>query len=375
MLGILLSLLSAATFAFNNASARRGVLSGSALQSLAITVPIGVPLFFIATLASGNIGHVSDFSLRGVVFLSMAGLLHFIFGRYCNVRASKAIGLTLSAPIVQLNLLVTLALAIAVLGERLTPLRILGIVLIIVGAALMRQREAKSVETVPDPVALDAAEPFRPHYAEGYIFALLCAAGYGTTPILVRLAIGGGGPGTAIAAGVVSYGAATVLLAIFLLLINGWRHALDIKPEALKWFTSSGVFVCVSQMLIYMAYSLAPLSVVVPIQQLSLLFRYLFAYMLTPEHEIFGKRVIVGRSAAERRRARAAPGSAAGRCPRADSRGARRSAGAGATGARRGRPARPGRRRRGRAAPARGARRRRGRRPPGRARCRPRRVA
>jgi hypothetical protein len=43
-----------------------------------------------------------------------------------------------------------------------------------------------------------------------------------------------------------------------------------------------------------MAYSLAPLSVVVPIQQLSLLFRYLFAYMLTPEHEIFGSRVIIG---------------------------------------------------------------------------------
>ncbi len=294
MLGILLSLLSAATFAFNNASARRGVLSGSAMQSLAITVPIGVPLFFIAALASGNIGRLADFSLRGLGFLSLAGLLHFIFGRYCNVRASKAIGLTLSAPIVQLNLIVTLILAVFVLGERLTPLRMMGIVLIIIGAALMRQRESNPVEAATAAAAPDGAEAFRPHYAEGYLFALLCAAGYGTTPILVRSAIGGGGPGTAIAAGVVSYGAATVLLAIFMLLINGWRHALDIKPDALKWFTSSGVFVCVSQMLIYMAYSLAPLSVVVPIQQLSLLFRYLFAYMLTPEHEIFGKRVIIG---------------------------------------------------------------------------------
>ena len=214
MLGILLSLLSAATFAFNNASARRGVLSGSAMQSLAITVPIGVPLFFIAALASGNIGRLADFSLRGLGFLSLAGLLHFIFGRYCNVRASKAIGLTLSAPIVQLNLIVTLILAVFVLGERLTPLRMMGIVLIIIGAALMRQRESKPVEAATASAAPDGTEAFRPHYAEGYLFALLCAAGYGTTPILVRSAIGGGGPGTAIAAGVVSYGAATVLLAI-----------------------------------------------------------------------------------------------------------------------------------------------------------------
>ena len=45
MLGVVLAALSAATFAFNNASARRGVLTGSVAQALAITVPIGVPMF------------------------------------------------------------------------------------------------------------------------------------------------------------------------------------------------------------------------------------------------------------------------------------------------------------------------------------------
>jgi drug/metabolite transporter (DMT)-like permease len=292
VLGILLSLLSAGTFAFNNASARRGVLTGSALQSIAITVPIGVPIFFLVTLVSGNLGFVAGFLPRDFLFLAMAGLLHFLFGRYCNVRAAQAVGLTLSAPIVQLNLLVTLALAVAVLGERLTPLRIIGIALIIGGAALMRQSEAKPASS--GGAAPEAENGFRPHYAEGYTFALLCAAGYGVTPVLVRSAIGSGGPGAALAAGLVSYGSATVLLAVFLVLIRGWRHALAVQPEALKWFTSSGLFVCVSQMLIYMAYSLAPLSVVVPIQQLSLLFRYLFAYMLTPDHEIFGRRVLIG---------------------------------------------------------------------------------
>ena len=37
MLGVSLAALSAATFAFNNASARRGVLTGSVAQTLAIT--------------------------------------------------------------------------------------------------------------------------------------------------------------------------------------------------------------------------------------------------------------------------------------------------------------------------------------------------
>lgn len=284
MLGIILSLLSAATFAFNNASARRGVLSGTVLQAIAITVPIGVPLFFFATLLSGNLGRVADFTPHGLWFLAIAGFLHFIIGRYGNYRASKAMGVTLSAPIVQVHLIVSLALAILVLGERLTPLRLLGIVLVILGASIMRQGEPKST----DP------EAFRPALAEGYFFALLAAAAYGVTPILVRAAIGDGGLGAALAAGVVSYGAATIALALYMLWPGQLRHALAVNAEAAKWFSYSGVFVCVSQILIYMAYAVAPLTVVVPLQQLSLVFRYIFARMLTPEHEIFGGKVIVG---------------------------------------------------------------------------------
>jgi len=107
-------------------------------------------------------------------------------------------------------------------------LRIVGIALIILGAVLMRQSESKpsaaaEVETQD--------EKFRPQYAEGYFFALLCAAGYGVTPVLVRAAIGNGGPGAAVAAGVVSYGAASVLLLLILLWPGLFRHAVATSRE------------------------------------------------------------------------------------------------------------------------------------------------
>jgi uncharacterized membrane protein len=158
----------------------------------------------------------------------------------------------------------------------------------------MRQGEAKAVAPAASGAHGSATEGFAPHYAEGYFFGLLCAAAYGVTPILVRASLDGGGAGTALAAGVVSYGAATLALALYLLVRSQWGHALAVNPEAAKWFTYSGLFVCVSQMLVYMAYALAPLTVVVPIQQLSLVFRYIFARMLTPEHEIFGGKVLAG---------------------------------------------------------------------------------
>ena len=65
MLGVFLAALSAATFAFNNASARRGVLTGSVAQALAITVPIGVPIFFLAVLATGHLGSLAHLLRRG----------------------------------------------------------------------------------------------------------------------------------------------------------------------------------------------------------------------------------------------------------------------------------------------------------------------
>jgi drug/metabolite transporter (DMT)-like permease len=69
--------------------------------------------------------------------------------------------------------------------------------------------------------------------------------------------------------------------------------AREIKPESLKWFTYSGVSVCIAQMFIYMAYAVAPLSVVVPVLQLHHALRLVFSRLLNPQHEMFGRRMIL----------------------------------------------------------------------------------
>ena len=104
----------------------------------------------------------------------------------------------------------------------------------------------------------------------------------------------GGDLGSGIVGGLISYAAATVAVALLLLWPGQLRHALAIKPESLKWFTFSGVSVSIAQMLIYMAYAIAPISVVVPILQLHHVLRVVFARLLNPHHEIFGSRMILG---------------------------------------------------------------------------------
>ena len=295
MLGAFLALCSAATFALNNTLARRGVLSGTVLQALSISVPIGVPIFLVVALATGSLPHVASFSWRALMWLSLAGIVHFVWGRYCNYRAVKAIGSNLAGPLQESSVLIALTLAVLLLGETLTPFKIVGIALVLLGPGVAVEIGRKKKKApAPDADAARAKPAFTPHYTEGYLFAALSATGYGTSPILVRLGLEHAGIGASIAGGLVSYLAATLAVIVLLAISGTLRHARFIPADTAKWFGLAGLFVGISQMLRYMALSVAPVSVVTPIQRLSLLFRFLFSWIMNREHEVFSSRIFVG---------------------------------------------------------------------------------
>jgi uncharacterized membrane protein len=67
---------------------------------------------------------------------------------------------------------------------------------------------------------------------------------------------------------------------------------LSIDRVPAKWFLASGVMVTISQMFFYLALAVAPVSVVMPILQLHLVFRYVLARVVNPHHEVFGGMMI-----------------------------------------------------------------------------------
>jgi uncharacterized membrane protein len=198
-------------------------------------------------------------------------------------------GANLVAPVQQSSMLVTLALAILILGEHLTPLRILGIGFVMLGPVLTygrREVAAKSADQASTQTI------FQPRYAEGYLFAALASTGYGVSPILVRLALANRGLQASLAGGLISYVAAVAACALALLMLGQWRHVRALERGAAKWFAVSGVCVAFAQMLRYMALALAPVSVVAPIQRLSIVFRLYFSRIINPQYEMFGGRVV-----------------------------------------------------------------------------------
>jgi drug/metabolite transporter (DMT)-like permease len=291
--------LSAVSFAVNNAMTRRGVLTGSVAQALAIGIPIGVPMFLLFVLASGGLNALAQYSTTAVLLMVTTGVLHFICGRYCNYRSVKAMGANLSGPVVQLSLIVTLFLAIAVLQEGLTPLRATGIVLVVIGPMLMRGPETAPAAAIQPGAAAGGRSvaagppPFQPRYAEGYLFGLLAAVAYGVSPILIRLVVDGRSFGETAVSGLVSYVAATAVIALLMLWPGQWRHVTSIDRTPARWFMWSGVIVTLSQMFLYLALAVAPVSVVMPVLQLHLVFRYILARLLNPQHEVFGGRMML----------------------------------------------------------------------------------
>ncbi|MCZ6638003.1 MAG: EamA family transporter [Alphaproteobacteria bacterium] len=287
MLGAFFALCAAATFGFNSATVRRGVLTGTVFQAMAITVPIGAPLFLLAALMMGQFSAITGFGWTGTGYLALAGILHFVWGRYWNYRAVRDMGANLSGAVQQVSLIAALAFAMVLLDEKLTALRLIGVILIVMGPFVMTAGRSK-------PKGKDGkkGEGFQPKMMAGWFAALMATLGYALSPTLVRAGLAD--TGASLAGGSISYMAATAAFALTLFWPGRFAHVLAVDRSAIKWFTVTGIFVFLAQMFRYLALAIAPVTVVTPIQRLAIVFRILLSTILNREHEVFDARVVIG---------------------------------------------------------------------------------
>jgi drug/metabolite transporter (DMT)-like permease len=294
MLGVVFSILSAAAFALNNATVRRGVVTGTPSQAMAITIPMGIACFLPFVFLLGGFSQLSQFPLQAVAWMASFGVLHFVFGRFCNFKANQVAGVNLTAPVVQLQVVVTMVLAVIILGEPCTALQMIGGVIMLAGS-LITQRQAPRVRAAGiAPASKPALPVFAPRYLAGYLFASLAALAYGTSPILARTALGNTGPITGILGGLIAYCSATAVASLALIAAPVRRNITALSRGNAGWFVSSGVLVAAAQGFFFCAIALAPVLLVMPLMQLSLAFRLLFSTWLSPDHEVFGMLVAVG---------------------------------------------------------------------------------
>src|SRR5690242_7335146 len=146
VLGAFFAALGAFTFALNNATLRRGVLTGTVMQAMAITVPVGGAAFMALAVVAGAIPALLAFPPAAAAWMAGQGIMHFLIGRFFNYRASQLVGANLSGPVVQLQVVVTMLLAVLTMNEPFSVLQLIGTVLMLAGSfATQRRSSSKRV--------------------------------------------------------------------------------------------------------------------------------------------------------------------------------------------------------------------------------------
>jgi len=310
LLGVLYAALGAFTFALNNVAMRRGVVTGSVLQGMALTVPIGGLSFLVMTIAFGELHQLVVFPLAALTWLACQGIVHFVLGRYCNYKSNRLMGVNLTAPIVQLQVPFAMLLAVVMLHEKFTVLQAIGSALMLGGSFITQGNAGKGrrkasapliaatpIATIPSLEELAAPVPkpiFQPRVLPGYFFGLGAAMCYGSSPLMARQAFLYAPDISTAAGGCLAYTAATLFFLLILFKPGSWADIKSVKRENLPWFLSSAVLVAISQAFVYASLAVAPLMVVTPILQLSLVFRLFLSQLINREHEVMNAAVLIG---------------------------------------------------------------------------------
>ena len=135
---------------------------------------------------------------------------------------------------------------------------------------------------------------FEPRVFSGYIFGLAAAMCYGSSPLMARQAFLHASGASTAAGGCLAYAAATLLFSLILLKPGSWDDIRGMSSENLPWFLSSAVLVAISQAFVYASLAAAPLMVVTPILQLSLVFRLFLSQLINRDYEVMNAAVLIG---------------------------------------------------------------------------------
>jgi uncharacterized membrane protein len=160
-------------------------------------------------------------------------------------------------------------------------------------------RAATRIPTLPSQGEFAAPErkprlAFQPRVFSGYVFGLAAAMCYGSSPLMARQAFLHAPGASTAAGGCLAYTAATLFFSLILLKPGAWRDIKCMKRENLPWFLSSAVLVAVSQAFVYASLAVAPLMVVTPILQLSLVFRLFLSQLINRDYEVMNSAVLIG---------------------------------------------------------------------------------
>jgi uncharacterized membrane protein len=249
---------------------RQGLRGSDPYTALWVNVVVGTIGLWLAVLITSDLHAIS---VSGVVFFLLAGLIGTVAGRFLRFLAIEKVGASVAAAVVNLNPLVSTLLAIAVLGEHVTPALVVGTIVIVLGTTLLSFS--------------GGAVGFRPWQLTYPVLSAVC---FGVVAILRKLGLSqtSAVQGTAInvTAALIAYAA--------LLIATGNRSAMRCRGRTLACFVAAGIAENGAVFMNVVALGLGTVSVVSPLYGASPIFVLLLSLVFLKDLETLNRRTVVG---------------------------------------------------------------------------------
>lgn len=253
LLGIGLAAVAALSIATTSLGIRLGTDDGTTIEALVVVLACNVLL--LAPIAAVYAPTEPPLTLRSALAFGAAGVTGTLLGRLFYFTSIARIGSSRTEPIKATQPLHATVGAVILFGERVTALHFAGIVLVVVGVAVVswemsRNDSATGVESV-----------------RALLPGLAAAVFFGIEPLLAKLGFGGS---NALISGVMlRIVVAAAAFVTYLWLRNGLPSLDRLRRSNSRWYLVAGVANTSFLLSYYAALQVAPVSLVVPIVQTS----------------------------------------------------------------------------------------------------------
>ena len=256
--------------------AKCGIKKTDSTVATAIRTPVVLLMSFIMVLIAGSLGDISSITPKTWIFLVLSGLATGA-SWLCYFRALQLGDINKVVPIDKSSTVLTILLAFIVLGEPISWLKGVCVVLIAVGTFLMIEKKKDSGDTK------------KKIKGSWLLYAIFSAVFAALTSILGKIGISGveSNLGTMIRTSVV------LLMAWVTVFATGKAKSLrGIPGKELGFICLSGAATGASWLCYYKALRDGLASVVVPIDKLSIIITIAFSYFIFGEK--LSKKAIAG---------------------------------------------------------------------------------
>lgn len=274
MIWLLMAVLSAVFAGLTSILAKCGIKKTDSDVATALRTIVVLLFSWIMVFVVGSASTITEISTKSLIFLILSGIATGA-SWICYFKALSVGDVNKVVPVDKSSTVLTVLLAIIVFGEtNHLVIKIVGTVLLAVGIFLMiekKETESKHAKAVWFPYAIGSA-----------FFAAL-------TSILAKIGITGveSNLGTAIRTGVV------LIMAWFIVLIKGKQKQIkSLERRELVFIVLSGITTGGSWLCYYYAIQKGIVSVVVPIDKMSIVLTVVFSFFVFKEK--LRKKALIG---------------------------------------------------------------------------------